>query len=88
MMTLDILGWAGNIFILLGLLLVSYQRRSGFIHGFIGNTLWGIKGYLTYQYDLLTIEIIIVIIQIFAWHNWGRINVESVNSVHSRTDSE
>lgn len=88
MTTPTIIGWIGNIFILIGLVLVSYRRRSGFVHGCVGNSLWIVKASLTDQYDLLTIEIIIVIIQIFAWYNWGRINVESINTIHSRTASE
>ena len=66
------MGWIANVFILTGIGFVAYKRRFGFILGTIGNTLWGIVGYSTGQFDLLAIEVIIVILQAFSWVKWGQ----------------
>lgn len=75
------LGWIGNIFIIIGILMVAYKMRSGFLFGCIGNTLWLAKGVITDQYDLIAIEALIVILQAFSWWNWR--NVGTTNSIHS-----
>lgn len=64
------IGWAGSFFILVGILLVSYKLRSGFLFGVIGNGLWGIKGVIINEWDLVSLEVIIVIFQAFAWWKW------------------
>lgn len=66
-----ILGWLGNVFILAGILAVAYKYRYGFIAGCIGNALWCIKGAMTSQYDLITIEVIIVALQAFSFYKWS-----------------
>jgi hypothetical protein len=66
------MGWVANVFILSGIVAIAYKRRFGFILGTIGNTLWGIVGYSTGQFDLLAIEAIIVVLQSFSWWKWGR----------------
>lgn len=67
------IGWVGNVFIILGILAIAYQYKVGFILGIIGNLLWCVRGYYTGQYDLITIEVFIVVLQIFSYFNWGRI---------------
>ncbi len=78
-------GWTGNLFILVGILLVAFRYRYGFLCGTTGNSLWGIKGFLTGQDDLVTISAIIVILQAFSFWNWGRTDVGSTGDVHSGT---
>lgn len=67
---MDFVGWTGNFFILVGILLISYKLRSGFLFGVIGNGLWGFKGYQIGEYDLVTLEIIIVGLQSFSYIKW------------------
>jgi hypothetical protein len=64
------IGWLGNIFILSGILALAYRRRWGFILGVVGNSFWCYRGYSTGQYDLITIEVIIVVLQAFSWWRW------------------
>jgi len=66
------IGWIANVFILLGIGMIAYKKRSGFIMGTIGNTLWCVKGFQTGQVDLITIEMIIVVLQLFSYINWKR----------------
>lgn len=66
------MGWTANIFILTGIVGIAYKKRSGFILGTIGNTLWGYVGYSTGQLDLLAIEAIIVVLQMWSWAKWGK----------------
>lgn len=81
-------GWAGNVFIILGIMLVAYRMRSGFIYGCLGSGLWLFKGIMTYQWDLVTIEALIVVLQAFSWLKWGQTNGRTSDSVHPGTDSE
>lgn len=83
---ISVWGWLGNFFILTGLLLVAYKRRSGFVSGIVGNSLWCIKGILTGQFDLIAIELIIVALQAFSWWNWG--HVGSIHRIHSSASRE
>lgn len=82
------IGWIGNVFIILGILLVAYRIRSGFLYGCLGNGLWLCKGFLTYQWDLVTIEALIVVLQAFSWLKWGQMNDRSSDRVRPGTDSE
>ena len=78
-------GWAGNVFIVAGILFVAYKWRYGFLCGTTGNTLWGIKGFLTGQDDLVAISALIVVLQAFSFWKWGRANVGSTRDIHSGT---
>lgn len=77
-------GWLGNIFILLGIILLAYKKRPGFICGIIGNGFWCLKGVATEQYDLVSIEILIVVLQAFSWWKWGR--AKSTNRIYKPTN--
>lgn len=80
------LGWIGNVFIIIGIVLIAYRLRLGFIASCVGNTLWLAKAVATNQYDLTTIQVIIVSLQIFSWWKWR--NVGPTDSICSRTDSD
>lgn len=75
-------GWLGNLFIIIGLIMVAYHLRVGFLSGVLGNTFWCIQGILTYQYDLIVIEVIVVVLQLFSYWNWGCVHVRSTNNIH------
>lgn len=85
---IDLIGWFGNIFIIVGIIGIAYKCRSGFILGVVGNSLWCVKGIVTKQWDLVSIEVIIVILQALSYWKWGRINVESNDELHPRTASD
>lgn len=82
------IGWIGNVFIILGIMLVAYRMRSGFLYGCLGNGLWLCKGIMTCQWDLVTIEVLIVILQAFSWLKWGQINDRTSDRVLSGPASE
>lgn len=83
---IDITGWLGNIFIIGGIIMVAYRWRSGFVLGILGNSLWCLQGIITKQWDLTSLEVVIVVLQAFSWWNWGRTNVESTNGICSRSN--
>lgn len=83
-----ITGWIGSGFIVLGIILLAYRMRSGFLYGCLGNALWLYKGIMTYQWDLVTLEALIVTLQAFSWFKWGKTNGGTNDSVHTGTDSE
>jgi len=66
----EYIGWLANVFIVIGLVLIAYRLRSGFIAGCLGNSLWCVKGFVTWQPDLIAIEILVVAIQAFSWWKW------------------
>ena len=66
-------GWIGNAFILLGIFAVAHRKRYGFILGITGNSLWCLRGAVTHQWDLIVIEVIIVILQAYSWWKWGHV---------------
>lgn len=80
---IDLIGWFGNIFIIAGIIGIAYKYRNGFILGVVGNSLWCIKGIATEQWDLVSIEMIIVILQALSYWKWGQINVESTDRIRS-----
>ncbi len=69
---IEIYSWTGNVAVILGILLIAYQIRLGFILGCIGGALWMIKGIYTDQYDLIFMEAIVICLQAFSWWQWGR----------------
>lgn len=69
-MQFGLVGWIGNFFIIVGIVLLAYKFRVGFLFGVVGNALWGLKGYQISEYDLVTLEVIIVILQSFSYFNW------------------
>lgn len=77
------MGWLGTIFTLLGMLFVAWRIRFGFVLGVIGGVLWCFKAYNIHQYDLVTVEVVVVLINAFSWYNWRRIHVGSTSNIHS-----
>jgi len=76
------IGWIGNLFIIIGMVFVAYKRRSGFLLGIIGNSLWCLQAVLTGQWDLLFIEIIVVFVSVFSFWKWGH---GTSNTIHSES---
>ena len=81
------IGWAANVFIIIGIILLGYQLRSGFIFGVIGSLVWAARGFETNQYDLVSIEILIAAIQTFSYYNWGKYE-RSDNPIYTRADKQ
>lgn len=71
------MGWIASILLLLGGLIVGYKKRFGFVVSFFGNALWAIVGYNKLMYDLVTVEIIFCIVNIWCWNNWRKIDKET-----------
>jgi hypothetical protein len=70
------MGWLGNFLTIIGLIVLAYQLRVGFVFCILGGLCWGWRGYTTDQNDLLAIEIVIIAIQVFSWYNWGKSNTQ------------
>jgi len=84
----SLLGWSGNIATVMGIGMVSYKLRIGFLFGILGGLFWGIQGTLTHQMDLVILEIVIAIIQAFSWWKWGKADVGPVCRVCSKPVTE
>lgn len=65
-------GWVGTIFTMWGIWLIGRKQRIGFLAGILGGVLWTIKAIHTSQVDLIAVEVLIVITQIYAWQQWGK----------------
>lgn len=82
------MGWAGTFFTLSGMLFVAWHKRFGFVLGIIGGVLWCTQARLTNQYDLITVEVMVVLTNAFSWWNWGRANVGPTSSFCKRSIAE
>ena len=71
-MTADIIGWAGNVFLLLGSYQIAKKRISGFYNSILGNGLWCISGIICGLYSLIAIEAILTLIAVYGIYNWRK----------------
>lgn len=65
-------GWIGTTLAVIGIWMLGKKHRSGFLICGLSCVLWGLKGVLTYQIDLITVEALILITELHAWMSWGK----------------
>lgn len=66
------LGWVANILLIVGAWRLAYVERRALLLGVLGSALWGVQAALTCQVDLLSIEVILGSLQMWAWVKWGK----------------
>jgi len=69
---MNVLGWVGNAVILAGMIGVAHRRRGAFLLGAVGNLAYVVKGCLTWQHDLVAIEILVITVALYSWWKWGK----------------
>ncbi len=65
------MGWLGSGFIGLGMLALGNKVRVGWLCMVCGEFCWGTKGYLTSQWDLVTLSTAFVILYCFNFRKWA-----------------
>lgn len=78
-------GWIGTVLVMYGIWRLGKKKRSGFIWCILAGLLWTVKATYTYQIDLMTVEILIILTQIHAWWKWGKHENDST-TVRRRKD--
>jgi hypothetical protein len=73
-------GWTGNVFIIIGILLLAYRKKSGFLCGIIGSAMWCYRGVATNQPDLASIEGVIAVLQCFSYYQWSKFDKKGVDT--------
>jgi hypothetical protein len=63
-------GWVGTLFAMVGIWLTGHRCRFGFLVGVLGGIFWGLKAYYTSQLDLITVEVLIIVTQLYAYFKW------------------
>lgn len=66
------IGWIGNIFIILGLWGIGNKNRKAFIFSVIGEILWIIKAVNDGSWDLAAICVVFAAVAIRNWFLWGK----------------
>jgi hypothetical protein len=82
-LTFDLFGWFGNVFIIISMVLVVRKSKWGFASGILGNLLWVVKGFFTGQWDLITLDAIIIVVQSYGFYQWhvGTINKSTARPI-------
>lgn len=73
-MGIELISWAGNVLLVIGLYLIGQKKRSAFIFYGLGCLAWLLYGFFPLQLSLVVIEIIFVVVSIknfIKWRNDG-----------------
>jgi hypothetical protein len=68
------MGWAANVFLLIGMYLVGEKRRSAFLFTIVGELLYVWRGLDTGQTDLAVICLLFGAGAAWNWRKWGRVD--------------
>lgn len=69
----DLLGWIGNIFFIVGVLLITRKNVKGFYFSFIGNTLYLAQGLILGITSVICLSLGLMFVNIYGIWNWGNI---------------
>ena len=69
---IDIIGWIGNIFFVLGAIAIAYKYRIGFILNGFANVLYVVVGILVPIVSLTVLSLILAIINLVGFLKWKR----------------
>lgn len=64
------MGWIGNIFIVIGYILLGQKRNSGWIFNILGHMIWVCYGVTISMMDIVFIDGLTLIIAIRNWRLW------------------
>lgn len=70
----EILGWIGNVFIVVGLWKVGNRSRDGFIASCVGELLWIANAYSRADWALTAICMVFLVMAVRGYVKWGKIN--------------
>ena len=70
---IDQIGWLGNIFFVLGAILLAKKKGIGFYCNGIGNLAYVIQGILVGTASLWVLSILLCFINLYGIRNWRRI---------------
>lgn len=70
-MTVALLGWAANVFVVLGLWAFGYKQRRAFLLSLTGAALWATKAGLLGAWDLMTTNVVILAMNGWGYWKWG-----------------
>lgn len=70
-MTNFLLGWVGNVSIVLGLWGIGNKNRKAFLFSMVGETAWIVKSILTSQWDLAFICCVFCALAIRSYIKWN-----------------
>jgi len=68
---ISILGWIGNVFIVIGLWKIGSKKRNAFLFSIVGELTWMIKSMWIHQYDLAFITMVFFLLAIRSYIKWG-----------------
>jgi len=69
---LDLLSWAGCIFLLYGLKLIGDKKRLGFYIALWAEFLWIVWGLITHAHALVAMSVVITLMYVRAIWLWGK----------------
>jgi len=76
------IGWAGNIFLILGLFLIGRKWRHSFLLTSIGESLWLWESWRIEREDMVILCGVFLILALWNWWQWGRDVVVSTPCQH------
>jgi len=68
----DAVGWIGNIFFVLGGILLARKKVSGFLSNGVGNICYIAQGIIVGTYSLWVLSIILTSINLYGVYNWRK----------------
>ncbi|MFH1248936.1 MAG: hypothetical protein V1660_02185 [archaeon] len=72
MITGDMVGWASNIFFVLGAILIARKNKLGFYANIVGNSGYVIQGIMLGITSIGAISVMLVCLNIYGLIYWGK----------------
>jgi hypothetical protein len=69
---MNLLGWIGNVLIVIGLWKIGDKWRHAFLFSIVGEIIWIIKSLYFKQYDLAFICVIFAALSARSWYKWNK----------------
>jgi hypothetical protein len=84
---MDIMGWVGNFFIIVGLYKVGNKTRSAFVWTIIGETCFAVHTFSKHDWPIFVAVLIFLFLAALNWWKWGREEVSPQAPVPDRPES-
>ena len=69
---IDLIGWIGNIFFILGAILIARKNPYGFLNNAIGNAFYLVQAVMLKLSSLSLLSVLLIAINIYGIINWKR----------------
>lgn len=69
-MNINIIGWIGNFFFVLGAILLAKKKIIGFYSNVIANLFYIYFGFLITKNSLISLSIFLILVNIWGIYNW------------------